>query len=142
MLHIFFFWEYNGENSLIIIFYFSFFKSSSDVLNSVLILFQTPLIDDYVVFIAIHEKIWSSVIGYVLTFYIFLYTDVYTYNAMLIVLAFRICDADINDANATQFVQFLGVPTNLSSKILFVYSKQKTIKRNQKAAVLNVDSYL
>lgn len=78
----------------------------------------------------------------VLTFYIFLYTDVYTYNAMLIVLAFRICDADINDANATQFVQFLGVPTNLSSKILFVYSKQKTIKRNQKAAVLNVDSYL
>lgn len=106
MLHIFFFWEYNGENSLIIIFYFSFFKSSSDVLNSVLILFQTPLIDDYVVFIAIHEKIWSSVIGYVLTFYIFLYTDVYTYNAKLIVLAFRICDADINDANATQFVQF------------------------------------
>lgn len=61
---------------------------------------------------------------------------------MLIVLAFRICDADINDANATQFVQFLGVATNLSSKILFVYSKQKTIKRNQKAAVLNVDSYL
>lgn len=106
MLHMFLFWEYNGENSLIIIFYFSFFKSSSDVLNSVLILFQTPLIDDYVVFIAIHEKIWSSVIGYVLTFYIFLYTDVYTYNAMLIVLAFRICDADINDANATQFVQF------------------------------------
>lgn len=142
MLHMFLFWEYNGENSLIIIFYFSFFKRSSDVLNSVLILFQTPLIDDYVVFIAIHEKIWSSVIGYVLTFYIFLYTDVYTYNAMLIVLAFRICDADINDANATQFVQFLGVPTNLSSKILFVYSKQKTIKRNQKAAVLNVDSYL
>lgn len=142
MLHMFLFWEYNGENSLIIIFYFSFFKSSSDALNSVLILFQTPLIDDYVVFIAIHEKIWSSVIGYVLTFYIFLYTDVYTYNAMLIVLAFRICDADINDANATQFVQFLGVPTNLSSKILFVYSKQKTIKRNQKAAVLNVDSYL
>lgn len=142
MLHMFLFWEYNGENSLIIIFYFSFFKSSSDVLNSVLILFQTPLIDDYVVFIAIHEKIWSSVIGYVLTFYIFLYTDVYTDNVMLIVLAFRICDADINDANATQFVQFLGVPTNLSSKILFVYSKQKTIKRNQKAAVLNVDSYL
>lgn len=142
MLHMFLFWEYNGENSLIIIFYFSFFKSSSDVLNNVLILFQTPLIDDYVVFIAIHEKIWSSVIGYVLTFYIFLYTDVYTDNAMLIVLAFRICDADINDANATQFVQFLGVPTNLSSKILFVYSKQKTIKRNQKAAVLNVDSYL
>lgn len=142
MLHMFLFWEYNGENSLIIIFYFSFFKSSSDVLNSVLILFQTPLIDDYVVFIAIHEKIWSSVIGYVLTFYIFLYTDVYTYNAMLIVLAFRIYDADINDANATQFVQFLGVPTNLSSKILFVYSKQKTIKRNQKAAVFNVDSYL
>lgn len=142
MLHMFLFWEYNGENSLIIFFYFNFFKSSSDVLNSVLILFQTPLIDDYVVFIAIHEKIWSSVIGYVLTFYIFLYTDVYTYNAKLIVLAFRICDADINDANATQFVQFLGVPTNLSSKILFVYSKQKTIKRNQKAAVLNVDSYL
>lgn len=142
MLHMFLFWEYNGENSLIIIFYFSFFKSSSDVLNNVLILFQTPLIDDYVVFIAIHEKIWSSVIGYVLTFYIFLYTDVYTDNAMLIVLAFRICDADINDANATQFVQFLGVPTNLSSKILFVYSKQKTIKRNQKAAVFNVDSYL
>lgn len=52
---------------------------------------------------------------------------IYTYNAMLIVLAFRICDADINDANATQFVQFLGVPINLSSKILFVYSKQKTI---------------
>lgn len=53
-------------------------------------------IDDYVVFIVIYEKIWFSVIGYLLIFYIFLYIDVYIYNVMLIVFVFRICDVDID----------------------------------------------
>lgn len=47
----------------------------------------------------IYEKIWFSVIGYVLIFYIFLYIDVYIYNVKLIVFVFRICDVDINDVN-------------------------------------------
>lgn len=47
----------------------------------------------------IYEKIWFSVIGYVLIFYIFLYIDVYIYNVMLIVFVFRIWDVDINDVN-------------------------------------------